>query len=358
MLLPKNDLIISSPSHSGKSIKAFACFLCFTLILSLAACQPSPQDRTVVIYTSVDQHYSEPILTAFQEKTGIRVRPVFDIEAAKTTGLVNRIIAEKDRPMADVFWSGEHVQTILLKKNSLLAPYDSPSAEGIPARYRDRDGFWTGFAGRARVLIINTDLLSPEDAPRSIFDLLKPQWPGDKVGMAYPIFGTAATHAAALYARLGPEKGKALYRDLRERGLRIVDGNSVVRDLVAGGQLMMGLTDTDDACGAKSKGAPVSLVFLDQEEGGMGTLIIPNTVGLIARAPHPEEAKELIDYLLSVEVEKDLIRSGWCHIPLRRSDTRSACFPDPNVRGMDVDLTRVYEQLMRTKTELTDIFVR
>ena len=207
MRLPLINLAISSWRNCGKLMKVFVWCLWFTLILSLSACQPSPSDRTVVIYTSVDQHYSEPILRAFQEKTGIRVQPVFDVEAAKTTGLVNRIIAEKDRPMADVFWSGEHVQTILLKEKGLLAPYDSPSAEGIPSQYRDRDHFWTGFAGRARVLLINTDLLSPEDAPRSLFDLLKPQWQGQKIGIAYPIFGTTATHAAALYAHLGPERG-------------------------------------------------------------------------------------------------------------------------------------------------------
>ncbi len=334
------------------------CSLWFTLMLCLAGCGPSPQNRTVVIYTSVDQHYAEPILMAFQKKTGIHVRPVFDVEAAKTTGLINRMIAEKDRPLADVFWSGEHIQTILLKEKGLLAPYDSPSAQGIPSRYRDRDRCWTGFAGRARVLIINTDHISVQDAPRSLVDLLDREWPGGKIGMAYPIFGTTATHAAALYARWGPERGRAFFRDLRDRGLRIVDGNSVVRDLVAGGQLIMGLTDTDDACGAKSKGAPVSLVFLDQEEGGLGTLIIPNTVALIDRAPHPEEAKRFIDYLLSIDVENDLIRSGWCHIPLRQSDIKPDCLHDPNVRGMDIDLMRVYEQLLRTKKELTEIFVR
>ncbi len=169
---PGNDYLSSNPDNSGKHTKVMTCSLWFTLMLCLAGCGPSPQNRTVVIYTSVDQHYAEPILMAFQKKTGIHVRPVFDVEAAKTTGLINRMIAEKDRPLADVFWSGEHIQTILLKEKGLLAPYDSPSAQGIPSRYRDRDRCWTGFAGRARVLIINTDHISVQDAPRSLFDLL------------------------------------------------------------------------------------------------------------------------------------------------------------------------------------------
>src|SRR5512145_2461939 len=90
--------------------------------------QPGGEQKTVVVYTSVDQVYSEPVFRAFENETGIRVMPVYDVEATKTTGLVNRLIAEKARPQADAFWSGEFSQTVVLKKESVLAPYRSPSA--------------------------------------------------------------------------------------------------------------------------------------------------------------------------------------------------------------------------------------
>ena len=236
----------------------------FMILLSsmlLFDCFQAPSGPKVVIYTSVDQVYSEPILKKFEAATGIRVLPVYDVEAAKTTGLVNRLLAEKDRPQADVFWNGEFSQTILLKKEGVLAPYRSPNAADIPAPYIDPEGYWSGFAGRARVLLINTTLISPSAYPRSIFDMLNTTHPADKIGIAYPLFGTAATHAAAIYAALGPEAGRDFFKRLQARGVRVVDGNSVVRDLVASGQLIFGLTDTDDACSAIQKGAPVKMVF-------------------------------------------------------------------------------------------------
>ncbi|MFC1925641.1 extracellular solute-binding protein [Chloroflexota bacterium] len=356
--------IASSATQAWNEVKVRVRFLSvitaliLLLLTSIAplACQRSGSAGSVVIYTSVDQPFSEPILKKFEEETGIRVLEVYDVEAAKTTGLVNRLIAEKDRPLADVWWSGEFAQTIMLQEEDVLASYNSPSAADIPAPYRDAEGYWTGFAGRARILLVNTDMVSPADYPESIFDLLDSNWPADKIGIAHPLFGTTATHAAALYAVLGQEEGKAFFQDLHDRGVKVLDGNSVVRDQVADGRLMMGLTDTDDACGALRNGAPVTIIFPDQDE--MGTLVIPNTVSLIAGAPHPEEAKALIDFLLSREVEEMSIESGWSHIALRPVGVQPEYIETADVKGMNVNLMEVFQQFELSAQELRDIFVQ
>ena len=87
----------------------------------------------VVIYTSLDKVFSQPVLTQFERETGVSVKAVYDSEATKTTGLVNRLIAEKDQPQADVFWNSETGRTIVLKRKGVLAPYKSPSAADSPA---------------------------------------------------------------------------------------------------------------------------------------------------------------------------------------------------------------------------------
>ena len=66
----------------------------------------------VVVYTSVDQVFSEPVLKDFEKETGIKVKAVYDTEETKSTGVLNRLIAEKDNPQCDVFWSGDPVRTI------------------------------------------------------------------------------------------------------------------------------------------------------------------------------------------------------------------------------------------------------
>jgi iron(III) transport system substrate-binding protein len=208
------------------------------------------------------------------------------------------------------------------------------------------------------VIIVNTDLVPDAEMPSSIYDFLDPTYPAEQIGIAYPLFGTTSTHAAALYAFLSPEDGKAFFEQLQERGIQIVDGNSVVRDLVASGQMAFGLTDTDDACGAIERGAPVRIIFPDQGSGSIGTLIIPNTIGLIAGSPNSEVGKELIDYLLSTEVEEAMILSGWSHIALRKVEVEQTCLEDVSIQGMTVSLNDVYDQLEKVQSELAEIFLR
>jgi iron(III) transport system substrate-binding protein len=132
--------------------------------------------------------------------------------------------------------------------------------------------------------------------------------------MADPRFGSTSFHVAALYALAGDEKMDEFFRRLKANDVRIVDGNSVVRDLVARGDLKVGLTDTDDVNVAIEDGQPVNMVLPDKD--GLGVPVMPNMVSLIANAPHPEEGRRLIDYLLSPEVERQLAQSEAVQIPL------------------------------------------
>jgi iron(III) transport system substrate-binding protein len=269
--------------------------------------------RTVTVYVSTDRVFSEPVFREYEKRTGVRVNAVYDTEETKSTGLANRLIAEQARPQADVFWSNEPVRTLVLKSRAVLAPYRSPSAEGIPPALVDPEGYWTGFSARIRVIAYNTKLVKAEETPRSIFDLADPKWQG-QVAMADPRFGSTSFHVAALYAMAGDEKMDDFFRRLKANGVRIVDGNSVVRDLVARGDVKVGLTDTDDVNVAIEDGQPVAMVLPDAT--GLGVPVMPNMVSLIANGPHPEEGRRLIDYLLSPDVERQLAQSEAVQIPL------------------------------------------
>ena len=325
-----------------------------------AACVDMAGDSApqVVVYTSVDQVYAAPVLAAFEEQSGIDVLPVYDVEATKTTGLVQRLIAEKGRPQADVFWNGEVMQTVLLKDEGVLAPYSSPAAADIPAGFVDGDGYFTGTCGRARVILVNTDRLAPAEYPASVMDVADPSYAADDVGMAYPVFGTTATHAAALYAALGEEAAHAYYEAIADRGVRIVDGNSVVRDLVAAGDLAWGMTDTDDASRAVEDGLPVAIVVPDQEEGGLGTLVIPTTVALVAGGPNPDEGMALYDFLVAAETEQMLADIGWCQIGARKGTVFPEGMGFSGVRCMNVTADAIYGNLSVSRADCTALFIR
>jgi iron(III) transport system substrate-binding protein len=267
--------------------------------------------RHVTAYVSADRPFSEPIMQEYQRRSGVRVNVVYDTEETKSTGLANRLLAEKNRPQADVFWSNEPVRTLVLKSRGVLAPYQSPAAQGIADTFKDREGYWTGFSARLRVIVYNAAKVA--EPPRSVLDLADPRWKG-QVAIADPRFGSTSFHVAALYAELGDERADDFFRKLKANDVKIVDGNSVVRDLVARGDVLVGLTDTDDVNVAIEAKQPVAMVLPDRD--GIGVPVMPNMVSLIGGAPHPDEAKRLIDYLLSPEVERKLAESAAVQIPL------------------------------------------
>jgi iron(III) transport system substrate-binding protein len=294
----------------------FALVICATVF---AGCRAGDQTaRTVTIYVSADRPFSEPVLQAYQQRSGVRVDAVYDTEETKSTGLANRLLAEKNRPQADVFWSNEPVRTLVLKSRDVLAPYESTAGQGIADTFKDGEGYWTGFSARLRVIVYNTAKVAAGDAPQSVFDLAEPRWKG-QVAIADPRFGSTSFHVAALYAELGDARMDDYFRKLKANDVRVVDGNSVVRDMVARGDALVGLTDTDDVNVALEAKQPVAMVLPDRN--GIGVPVMPNMVSLIAGGPHPEEAKRLIDYLVSPEVERRLAESEAVQIPLHEGVT-------------------------------------
>jgi iron(III) transport system substrate-binding protein len=300
--------------------------------------------REVVVYTSVDQVFSEPVFRALEQKTGMRVRAVFDTEETKSTGVLNRLIAEAKHPQADVFWSGDPVRPFLLVKRGMVAPYVSPSASGLPPTFRAPDGTWTGFAARARVLLVNKNKISPAELPRSIRDLASPRWRA-QAAIANPLFGTTTMHVAALFSVWGDNDARQFLNDLKANGVRIASSNGEVKRLVVGGEVAFGLTDTDDANEALKDRAPVEVVYPDQDS--FGTLVMPTAVVLMRGGPHPEEARKLIDFLLGPEVERLMAESA-AHMPLRSAvPTPPTVRRVSDIRAMVVDYRRVASEMER-----------
>lgn len=276
----------------------------------------------VVLYCSLDQSHAAPIVAAFEKETGLKVEAYYDVEANKSVGLRRRLQEEAARPVCDVFWNNEVVQMALLARAGLMQPYESPSAADIPAQDKDPGHLWTGFAARGRVLIVNTKLL-PDAAsrPRGTADFLDPAR-SKRAGMAQPLTGTTAAHAGVWISWLGAEPALARFRTMQDDGVRFGPGNAGVMRMVRDGQLDYGFTDTDDCQAAIDEGYPVAMVVPDQDANAPGLILIPNTIGLVKGAPHPDTGRKLIDYVLSRAVEEQLARGPSAQIPLRTSVPR------------------------------------
>jgi iron(III) transport system substrate-binding protein len=324
-------------------------------ITALGCISSTPQNE-VIVYTSRDQYYSEPILKDFEKQTGITVKAVYDTGTTKTAGITNRIIAEKDNPQADVFWNSETARTITLKNSGLLEQYLSPSAADIPPEYKDPDGYWTGFAARARVIIYNKNKVNAEEAPNSIFDFEKPEWKGRFcVGAGW--LGTMATHNSALFLALGDDKAEEYFKKLKQNDAKILIGNTAVRDAVGSGEIPAGIIDTSDAEEAIAYGRPIAIVYPDQGPAGIGAMLIPNTLALIKGGPNRENGKKLIDYLLSRQMEERLANTISRQIPLRHGiQTPPGMKTKDQLKIMTADFNQIADKMNQSNQYLLDLF--
>ncbi len=302
----------------------------------------SPPAQEVVVYTSEDQVFSEPILQDFERETGIKVRAVFDTEEAKSTGVMNRLIAEKDNPQADVFWANEPFRAQVLKDRGIAAVYRSPQAQGIPDLYKDPDGYWTGFSARARVLVVNR---SVEDKPSSILAYTDPQWHGRGV-MANPLFGTTTVQVAALFNIWGEDRAKGFLEAMKVHAVGVSTSNGESTDFVSSGQYAFSLVDSDDAVSRMRQGRPITMVYPDQGPDEAGCLIVPNAVVLIKGARHPDPARRLIDYLLSPATERKLAYADCAQIPLHSGvEIPQEIKPIEQIKVMEIDYAEVAQTM-------------
>ncbi len=315
---------------SSKSVPLVLRILVQVLIVLLPA-SAARAAEPVTVYCSADEQFARPILADFGRRCGVAVRPVFDTEAGKTTGLVHRLLAERGRPRADVWWSSEVFGTIQLAEAGVLAAYDPAAAADIPSQFRDPQHRWTGLAARARVLAYDPRRTPPDRLPRAWADLARPEFKG-RLAMANPIFGTTRGQMAVFAARWGEAALGDYFAGLRRNEVRLADGNAQAVLLVARGVVELAATDTDDVLVAQARGDTVAIHFpdLDAPSDGAarsptrdapparrGTVWIPNSVALVAGGPNPEGARALMDLLVSAEMERRLALSESANVPVR-----------------------------------------
>jgi iron(III) transport system substrate-binding protein len=293
----------------------------------ISGCTKKDDNKVLIIYTSQDQVYAEPILKEFSQQTGIEARAVYDSEAVKTVGLANRLLAERAHPQCDVFWNNEELRTRQL------------AAQNI---FRKKDP-WRAFGSRSRQIVVNTNHVPASFAPRTLSQLTNVTWRG-KLALAYPLFGTSATHFLAVRQAWGEARWMDWCRTLQANKPLLVDGNSMVVKLVGRGEAWIGLTDSDDIAAGQREGLPI--VALTLKEDGLS---IPNTVAVIRDAPHPNSAQRFLEYIQQPDVVAKLIAAS----ALEGASTNAVTKP-----ALQPDWDKLVGELEATTKQLKEIFLR
>lgn len=313
------------------------CSVALVFTISVGGCDPPPT-RPVVLYTSIDEPVARPVIDAFRNATGIEVVIVTDTEASRSVGLAERLRAERNRPRADVWWGNEPFHTINLAEEGHFVPYESPAARDVPAQFRDPGHRWVGNGLRARVFITRG---FDGSIPTSIEAA-----DGRGMAMARPAVGTTAGHVAALYLAMGDDQADDLFRRLRSGGVKLLGGNGPVAEAVARGEFAYGLTDNDDVENVRGISRIVEAIpaRLNGE-----AFLLPTTVALVAGRPELDEAKKLVDYLHSADVERRLIDARFAGWSIRDGANR------PGAMQVDYrDVARKMPEAVRRATTILD----
>ncbi len=318
-------------------------------VLMITACSSQKEQQSVTVYVSEDQVFSEPILKDFEKETGIKVNALYDTEESKSTGVMNRLIAEKNNPRADVYWANEPVRAEVLRQKGILIPYLSPNAKGIPEVFIQKAHYWTGFSARVRLLLVGEGV---KHKPDSILAYTAKAYK-DRAVIANPLFGTTTTHIAALFTLWGDTKVKTFLEALKQNGTAISTSNGESADFVAKGRYAFALVDSDDAVSRVHQKKPVSIVYPDQKKGEPGVFVVPNAVMMIKGAPNPKAAQKLIDYLLSRETEQKLAFADCAQIPLHSGVKMPQDIkPIDQIKVMQVDYEQVAQKLVEIQPYL------
>lgn len=266
------------------------------LLVSLNSCERSDDSSPhLVLYSSIDDSYARLVCREYEKSAGVKVDLVTDSEASKSSGLVQRLIAEKARPVADVFWSGDPMRAFKLE------------AAGVGTKVG-------GGPSRVRLIVFNTRLVSAKQAPAQVEELVKPEFAG-RTCFANPLFGTSSMHAAVLLQAWGRERAERFFTTLSKSGGRMVASNGEVKRRVANGEFAFGITDSDDVAVGLGEGKNLAFIVPDQAVGDMGAVIIPAVPVLINNAPHSEAASQFADYLVSPQVQSLLAASDAEFLP-------------------------------------------
>jgi ABC-type Fe3+ transport system substrate-binding protein len=293
-------------------VAAIAAFAVFVLTApgahaaSSALIEAAKHEGRVTWYTTLLlDEASGPLATAFEKKY-----PEIDVDVTRREGTqnLNLILSEAKAgsPHADVF-DGTTTAAFLMQAG-LTEPYKADTAIDVPAEYKDPNGHWTAQVLYFQTIGYNADMVPPADVPKSYEDLLDPRWKDKLLWSADDQLTGAIGFIVNVLATMGEQRGTQYLEKLKDQNITAITSLNGVTLALAARRFPIGITvDNHHTVIANEKGAHVNWLKFEPLLG------LSNNIGLVKNAPHPNAAKLLIDYILSVEGQT-VLRNG-NHIP-------------------------------------------
>lgn len=224
------------------------------------------------------------------------------VRFAETADLAATLVEEGDASPADVFFAQEPGAIAAVAEAGLLAKLPQDILDRVPARYRDPEGRWVGITGRARVIAYNRNVVKQAELPPSPFGLTDPKWK-DRVGWS-PASSSMQEYVTALRARYGDDRTKQWLEEMVDNGAVAFPDNVTIRDAIAKGEIDVGLINHYYVAQAISEEGPDYPVAVDFPPGGLGSLMLLTSVGVLESSDRKPEAFAFVRSLLSPKTQQ------------------------------------------------------
>lgn len=296
----------------------------------------------LVVYSSRNENFVEPLLQKFQEETGVSVRALHAGGAA-----LNRIKEEGHNVQADIFISNDIGGLEHLRLEGFLQGYDIPGIETIESRYRAEDNSWFALSARTRVLMFNKDLITEDEMPGTVWELTDPRWK-DQFAITRGGNSGMIGHVSALINEWGEEKTSTWIAHIKSNAGAIMQGHGDIRRSVGAGEFKFGLVNNYyfHQQLREPQDNNVGVIYPDQGEGEMGAVINAAGVGFVKGAPHPENAKKFLQWILLPENQREFSYAS-LEVPINPSIEavgEAARITDYSIQGMPLwELGNVWE---------------
>jgi iron(III) transport system substrate-binding protein len=275
-----------------------------------------------------------PLLDRFSEETGIDV----GVRYASTSALAALLLEEGDRTDADVFIAQDAGALGVVQRAGMFADLDGEVLARVAEVYRSPEGQWVGLSGRARVIVYNTDAVSPDDLPDSILDFTDPAWEG-RIGWA-PTNGSFQAWVTALRVSEGDAGAQAWLEAIEDNGATAYSNNTSIVDAVGRGEVEVGFVNhyyLYRFLAEEGDDFPARNYFTGP--GDVGTLVNVAGAGIIEGADASDEARQLLEFLLSDESQAFLSGENFEYPLVSGVPTSVDLLPLNEIVPVAIDLT-------------------
>jgi iron(III) transport system substrate-binding protein len=306
------------------------------------------KEGNVIWYTSVDLPLAEKVAKAFQDKySGVAVR----VERTGAERVFQRISQEYSSNIraVDIVNSSDAAHFIVWKRDGLLAPYvPEDVAKHYPSEHKDADGMFASFRVWLSIIAYNTNLVKPEEAPKSFADLLDPKWKG-KIIKAHP--GYSGTIMTATY-QMQRDLGWSYFEKLALQNIMQVQSSAdPPKKLALGERAVQADGNEYNIFQLKEQGRPVEPVYATE---GSPLIVGPN--GVFKAAPHPNAARLMQSYMFSAEVQQLIIDVGGLRSLHPQTREKPGRKPFREIKTMKDDPAAVEKSSEEIKVRYTKIF--